>query len=52
MKHLVFVVALAAVSGVFAGRSAEITQQPASERVLRSDGFLARCAYPMCGGKL
>jgi hypothetical protein len=52
MKHLLFVVALAAVSSAFAGNLAERTQQPASAQVLKSDGYLPRCAYPMCGGKL
>jgi hypothetical protein len=52
MKHLLFVVALAAVSSAFAGNLAERTQQPASAQVLKSDGFLPRCVYPMCGGKL
>lgn len=51
MKQLLFVVALAAVSSAFAGHSAERTLQPASA-VLKSDGFLPRCVYPMCGGKL
>jgi hypothetical protein len=52
VKQLLFVIALAAVSSAFAGHSAERTQQPASAQVLKSDGFLPRCAYPMCGGKL
>lgn len=52
VKHLLFVVALAATSSAFAGHSVERTNQPAPYQVLKSDGFLARCAYPMCGGKL
>ena len=52
MKHLVFVLALAAVSSAVAGHYAEPTPQPLSAQVLKSDGVLARCVYPFCGGKL